>query len=178
MAGLPAQQTSETISAARRPDSCRRFVAYVAEQAERAAGERRGARWLALTLAHQCANVDFHLLRRPLHFWRALRQEPPVCFGPRGFRGSLADDFHPARHYSAFLMIGYFLPYALAAAFAWLWEAAEGIFLGGYSRCDVALSRIAVRHGNILRRQGPAALAPLILRDLCEPEQAGAQSSG
>jgi len=148
-------------------DSCQRFAAYAASLADLAQREGRRPAWYLLALARQCANVDFRRMRRPLRFWRMLRQEPPVCFGPRGFRTSLVDDFHPARHYSAFLLVGFFLPGPAARAFGWLWEWAEGIVLGQFSPRDVGLSRLAIRHGRAVRRRGPAVLPALIQADLC-----------
>jgi len=160
---------NDTVGAdACRADSCRRFADYVREVAARAAPANRGSAWFVLTLARQCANVDLSSLRRPVRFWRSLREEPPVCFGPRGFRPALTDDHHPARHYCAFLAAGFFLPYPLAVGFGWLWEHAEGWFLGQFSPRDVALGRIAVQHARIVRREGPDALAALIQRDLCQ----------
>lgn len=151
-------------------DSCQRFAAYAGALAGQTAAQKRGATWFVLELARQAANVDFGELRRPWRFWRRLRQEPPVCFGPRGFRPALTDDFHPARHYSAFLLVGFFLPNPLGAAFAWLWERAEGWLLGSFSPRDVGLARLAVRHGRAVRHEGPAALPALIRRDVCGEE--------
>jgi len=148
-------------------DSCQRFAAYAGALADQAASQDRDAAWFVLVLARQAANIDVGDLRRPWRFWRRLRQEPPVCFGPRGFRPALTDDFHPARHYSAFVLAGFFLPAPLGAAFAWLWEHAEGWLLGSFSPRDVELARLAVRHGRAVRRDGPAALPALIRRDVC-----------
>ena len=135
-----------------------------------AAGEWRRPAWFVLELARQCANVDFGELRRPWRFWSMLRQEPPVCFGPRGFRPDLVDDFHPARHYSAFLLIGFFFPQPLAVAFSRLWEWSEGVILGQFSPNDVRMSQLAIRHGRAVRRAGPASLPALIRCEICEAE--------
>lgn len=149
-------------------DSCERFALYAGALADLAHAEGRSGAWFVLALARRCANVDFGALGRPRRFWRMLRQEPPICFGPRGFRAGLVDDFHPARHYSAFVLVGFFLPGPLARAFGWLWEWAEGVALGQFSPRDVGLSRLAARHGRAVRQRGPAALPALIRADLCE----------
>ena len=148
-------------------EGCPAFAGYAETLAAQAAHEGRRTRWFMLELARQCGNVDLSRLGHPIRFWRSLRELPPKRFGNIGFRAELVDDFHPARHYVAFLMIGFFLPYPLALAFGWLWERAEGIVLGEFSPRDVALGRLAIAHGRTVRQAGPAALPALIRKELC-----------
>jgi hypothetical protein len=148
--------------------SCQRFIQYVEQLIGQAAREGRRPTWVMTTLARRCANIDLRRLRRPLHFWRSLRQLPPVRFGRSGFRAALVDDYHPARHYCAFLAVGFFLPTFLAIPFARLWEWAEGVVFGEYSRRDVDLSVLAIRHARVIRRSGIEHLPALIRRDLCQ----------
>ena len=159
---------NETPRAAR-GRGCHGFIEYVENLIERAAEEQRRPAWIMGTLARECANVDLRRLRRPLRFWHSLRELPPVRFGRDGFRRALVDDYHPARHYCAFLALGFFLPAWLAVPFARLWEWAEGVVFGEYSPRDVALSELAIRHASALRRAGIDELPALIRRDLCQP---------
>lgn len=148
---------------------CERFASYVEDLIRQSDAEGRRPAWLMATLAERCANVDLRLLRRPLQFWRSLRRLPPVCFGRSGFRGELVDDYHPARHYCAFLAVGFFLPEWLAFPFATIWEGAEHLVFGEHSPRDVALSRVAIRHGRLTRREGIDRLPGLIRSELGRP---------
>ena len=149
------------------------FIRYVDSTIEQAEKESRRPAWIILTLARECANVDLRRIRRPLRFWRSLQELPPVCFGRDGFRPDLVDDYHPARHYCAFLATGFFLPAWLAIPFARLWERAEGVVYGEYSPSDVILSEIAIRHARALRRDGMSQLPALIRRDLTDNQSPG-----
>ena len=108
-------------------------------------------------------------MRRPLCFLRQAAAWPALRFGTSGFRTDLVDDENPARHYTAFVWIGFWFPYPLAWLIVWLWEMA-GFFRyrGDWSANDVACGMIGIRHGRQVRREGPAALAELVKRDLRE----------
>lgn len=163
---LPRMATTPHPRATAGHYGCAGFAAYVEYLLRQGAG--RPPRWVVLTVARDCANVDVGRLPwRPLAFWRGLRTRPPVTFGPAGFRPTLVDDSEPARHYAAFLGVGYFLPAPLDLLFARLWERAEGIVFRQYSAIDLALAELAVRHGRRARREGPAILPALIRADLC-----------
>ena len=62
------------------------------------------------------------ILTHPLRFLKQAAGEPPVQFGAQGFKRSLVDDENPARHYTAFVFIGFWLPTPFAILVLWAWE--------------------------------------------------------
>ena len=105
--------------------------------------------------------------KRPRRFLRQLAGKPPVRFGTHGFRPALVDDHDPARHYTAFVMVGFWLPRPLAVATLWAWEMLGFVrYRGTWSQPDVRLGGIGLRHGGQVRRAGAGVLAGLIERDL------------
>ncbi len=107
--------------------------------------------------------------RRPRRFLLQLAGEPPVSFGTQGFLPSLVDDRNPARHYMAFVVVGFGLPRLLALATLWAWEILGFIrYHGTWSQPDVRLGGIGLRHGKVVRQEGAAVLARLIEGELVE----------
>ena len=149
--------------------SIERYLTYLEQQAAGAPATPAGARRFINQIAADCANVHAGDLRRPLRFLRQAASLPALRFGTSGFRTDLVDDENPARHYTAFVWIGFWFPYPLAWLIVWLWEMA-GFFRyrGDWSANDVACGMIGIRHGRQVRRVGPAALAELVKRDLRE----------
>ena len=105
-------------------------------------------------------------LRQPRKFYRQISSAPPVRFGIKGFRDSLVDDEQPARHYTAFVFIGFWLPTFFAMIFLYAWEVLGLIRYRDWSQKDVRLGIVGIRHGRAVRWEGPDVLAPLITRDL------------
>jgi hypothetical protein len=101
---------------------------------------------------------------------------PPRSFGTAGFAAWLVDDANPARHYTAFVFVGFWLPALLAQAVLYAWEAAGFVRYRGYwSPADVLSGQVGIRHGRLVRRHGPAILPALIAHDLAEkPRQISA----
>jgi hypothetical protein len=117
---------------------------------------------------------DFAYIRRqdvmrPKTFLRQMAGAPPVRIGTQGFRADLVDDAHPARHYVAFLVMGYWLPHWAAVVVLWLWEAAGFVrYHGAWSWPDIANGRLGIRHGHIVRRYGAVVLPALLASELAE----------
>jgi hypothetical protein len=107
------------------------------------------------------------------HLYKFLRQmegEPPIRLGTKGFRRDLVDDHNPARHYMAFVAMGYWLPVFLAKIVLYLWEIAGYIRYGfKWSPADMRSGRTGVRHGNTVRHHGIAVLPELMEAELAEP---------
>lgn len=106
-------------------------------------------------------------LRYPRQFLRQLAGDPPLKFGTIGFRRELVDDQNPARHYTAFVFVGYWLPLLVAIPVLWAWEVLGFFRYGGHwSQPDIRNGYIGLRHGRQVRRHGAAILPQLIARDL------------
>ncbi|MCB9138234.1 MAG: hypothetical protein H6642_07805 [Caldilineaceae bacterium] len=147
-----------------------RFALEVADLARSAAPGRQGTRRFIIEIGERYAYIHLGDMMHPLRFLRQMAGAPPVTFGVSGFRPAVVDDANPARHYTAFVWTGYWLPLPLAILALYAWEAA-GYFRYGFhwSRTDMHNGRIGLRHGRAVRRDGPAVLARLIIRDLADP---------
>jgi hypothetical protein len=122
-------------------------------------------------LGEDFAFIRWADVRRPLRFLRQMEGAPPLQVGQAGFRRELVDDQHPARHYMAFVVMGYHLPWLLAVAVLWLWEVAGFVRYGGkWSQADMRSGYVGIRHGRAARQQGAGVLPGLMARDLTTPE--------
>lgn len=130
-----------------------------------------GAAWFILTLGEECANLRLQDLWRPWRFLAQAASPPPFCFGPYGFARHLVDDLLPARHYVAFLWIGFWLPPLLAWLTLYAWETAGFLRYGlRWSAADVHMGHAGLRHGALVRRYGPLVLPALLAADLAANE--------
>jgi hypothetical protein len=132
---------------------------------------RRGAGdgWAMLRLGEDYANIRLGDVRRPLRFLRQMAGAPPLRLGTTGFRAEYVDDHNPARHYMAFVLLGYWLPRWMALTFLLLWEVAGWIRYGFvWSPCDLACGVLGVRHGGWVRRYGAVILPGLIAGELAD----------
>lgn len=128
-----------------------------------------GTRSFVLAFGEQTAHIRLTDIRNPLRFLKQLVGAPPVAWGPDGFRWSLLDDNNPARHYAAFVFVGYWLPWLLGALILWLWELVGFLRYGFYwSMPDVRSSFIGLWHGRMVRHYGHTILPSLLARDICE----------
>ncbi len=143
------------------------FIADVKTRAARNIAEGRPTRDFILEIGDVYAFIRLADCRRPLQFLKQLAGDPPLCFGTKGFARAIVDDQNPARHYTAFVFVGYWLPTLLALLVLWAWEIL-GFFRyrGKWSQGDMRSGRIGIRHGRQVRQQGPTVLADLIARDL------------
>ncbi|MEM7129155.1 MAG: hypothetical protein AAF702_22680 [Chloroflexota bacterium] len=148
-------------------DGISAFVEDVARCAESCGEDRRGAICFVLELSEQYSYIRLRDLVRPIRFLKQINSAPPRQVGTYGFRSELVDDDNPARHYMAFVFVGFWLPYLLGVPVLWAWE-----FLGflryrfTWSQRDVRLGYVGLKHGRAVRRRGPNVLAPLIAKDL------------
>ncbi len=127
-----------------------------------------GTRAFLLEFARRTAGIDLSSLSRPRRFLRQLVAMPPEVWGVEGFRASLIDDTNPARHYAAFVFVGYWLPDPLGYLALWLWELAGMVRYGYWSIPDLRLGYIGLWHGRLVRRHGHTVLPALMARDLSE----------
>jgi hypothetical protein len=129
-----------------------------------------GSGWFVRQISEQYAYIRLQDIGRPLRFLRQMEGDPPTVFGTRGFRRSLVDDRNPARHYMAFVFLGFWLPRLLAVLSLWMWEIAGFVrYRGLWSQRDMRSGYVGLRHGRMVRRYGPAILPGLIAAELAEP---------
>lgn len=140
--------------------------------ATRAAVATAGAGRSAATRVINRLGEDFAYIRvrdmaRPVRFLRQMAGVPPVRVGAAGFDPALVDDLHPARHYMAFVFVGYWLPVVPALLVLWAWEIAGFVrYRGAWSWPDVRMGYVGIRHGWSVRRFGAGVLPWLMARDL------------
>lgn len=121
-------------------------------------------------IADDYAFIRMRDILSPIRFLRQMEGAPPVQLGTTGFRRDLVDDLNPARHYMAFVFVGYWLPYPLALVLLWIWEVAGFVRYGGvWSAKDVANGLVGIRHGRWVRTVDPVVLPALIAAELAEP---------
>lgn len=122
-------------------------------------------------LGEDFAYIRWQDLRKPLTFLRQMAGSPPIRLGVEGFRRELVDDRNPARHYMAFVVMGYWLPYPLAVAVLYLWEILGYMRYGFvWSPPDILSGFTGVRHGNAVRHNGINVLPALMADELTEPK--------
>jgi hypothetical protein len=143
------------------------FADYIAACVAQAPPGWSGAAWFILAVSEECANLRLQDLWRPWRFLAQAATPPPLCFGPHGFAPHLVDDLLPARHYVAFLFVGFWLPRALAWVTLYLWEIAGFLRYGlRWSTPDLHLGLLGLRHGALVARYGPTILPALLAADL------------
>lgn len=144
------------------------FIRATSRRAARYPLTPEGTRAFLLVFARQTAGIHLPDVVRPWRFLRQLVDEPPETWGTEGFRHSLIDDTNPARHYAAFVFVGYWLPLALGVPLLWLWELAGAARYGYWSVPDVRSGYVGLWHGRLLHRYGHGILPALMARDLVE----------
>lgn len=145
------------------------FLAYLQRMAAQAPTGWPGHLWFLLRISEDCAGIFTADVVRPLHFLRQMADAPPLRFDASGFSPAIVDDQNPARHYIAFVFVGFWLPTFLAIAVLYAWEVAGFIrYRGFWSEKDVASGKIGVAHGRWLRRTAPVVLPGLVAADLAE----------
>lgn len=128
-------------------------------------------------LSEDFAFIRLQDLRRPRRFLRQMAGAPPVRVGATGFDPALVDDLHPARHYMAFVFVGYWFPAVVAILLLWAWEVAGFIrYRGAWSWPDVRMGYVGIRHGRYVRYFGAGILPWLMARDLAAPDGGGPSS--
>ena len=145
------------------------FVHYLENQVATAARAGYSSRRFIDRISEDCAYIRLQDIKQPWRFLRQMEGAPPLRFGTAGFNPRLVDDHNPARHYMAFVFLGFWLPRPLALVALYAWEAAGFVRYGGHwSARDVACGLVGLRHGAAVRRQGPAVLPSLVMQELAE----------
>lgn len=138
------------------------FLTYLQEMAAQAPAGWPGSVWFLLRIGEDCAGIYTRDIPNPLRFLRQMAGAPPQQFGTDGFHPDLVDDDNPARHYIAFVFVGFWLPTFWALGVLYAWEIAGFFRYGGdWSSKDVLSGRIGILHGRWLRCTGPAVLPGL-----------------
>ncbi len=128
-----------------------------------------GSKQFIRIISDRYAFIRLADLKHPLRFLKQAEGNPPIQFGTHGFKATIVDDKNPARHYTAFVFVGFWLPTLLATLVLWIWEILGFIRYGGqWSSNDMRCGQVGIQHGRLVRRDGPAVLPGLIKRDLAE----------
>lgn len=145
------------------------FIEYVGRVAGRAPAGWNGTAWFVLQIGEDCANIRTADFWNPLTFWRQMASAPPLRFGTDGFDPRLVDDANPARHYTAFVFVGFWLPQLPGLMLLVMWEIAGFFRYGGiWSQKDLACGLVGLRHGHAVRRFGPTVLPAFIAAELAD----------
>lgn len=149
------------------------FDAFLADVRQRVAAtppDEAGTKQFVNEISDRYAFVrPQEILTHPVRFLKQAAGEPPIRFGTQGFNRSLVDDDNPARHYTAFVFIGFWLPAPLAFAILWAWEILGFVrYRFKWSQPDVRSGYVGIRHGRAVRRNGAQVLPDLIAQDLAE----------
>ncbi len=147
------------------------FLATIARIAATVPPGRQGTRLFVSRLGEECAYIRLADLTHPFRFLRQMAGQPPLRFGVQGFNPAMVDDRNPARHYVAFVVVGYWLPWVLGMLVLYGWEIAGFVRYGFvWSPNDVRSGKVGLHHGRAVQREGPLALPPLVRRDLGMPD--------
>lgn len=146
------------------------FCAYLQAKATQTPPGWPGTVWFVLSISEECAGIfTQYIFVDPLRFLQLAAGAPPLQFGTEGFSPSVVDDRNPARHYVAFVFIGFWLPRFLALIFLYLWEIAGFVrYKGHWSSKDIVCGRIGIAHGRWVRRSGPTVLPALAAAELAD----------
>lgn len=143
------------------------FIKAVEHYAAECEQNNQGVRQFVLRISDDFAFIRLQDVKHPLKFFHQISGKPPVRFGKRGFHPNLVDDEDPARHYTAFVFVGYWLPLPLAWLVLIAWEMLGFVRYGfHWSAKDVRNGQFGLWHGRAVRRNGASVLARLIKRDL------------
>jgi hypothetical protein len=144
------------------------FVATIEHAARQNQNDKQGRRRFVAELGSLCAGIHTqNMFRHPIRFLREMQGNPPLRFGEEGFRPEVIDDVNPARHYMAFVLVGFWLPMVLGIPVLYAWEVASFFrYKGHWSPKDIHSGMIGLRHGREVAHGGTHVLAPLARRDL------------
>ncbi|MDQ3248976.1 MAG: hypothetical protein M3Q45_07155 [Chloroflexota bacterium] len=150
-----------------RPGGFATFLADVERCVAAAAPGWTGTQQFVCAISDCYAFIRLQDLRHPVRFLRQAAGDPPMQFGTDGFNPTIVDDKNPARHYTAFVFVGFWLPLILAVLVLWLWEILGFLRYGfRWSANDIRCGYVGIRHGRQVRRGGPGVLPALVRRDL------------
>ena len=145
------------------------FIATVEQRVEETHAHSESSWHFIQRISDDFAFIRLHDLRHPLRFLKQISGAPPLQFGVQGFRKEIVDDRNPARHYTAFVFVGYLLPFPLGWVVLVGWEVL-GFFRYGFqwSQGDMRCGKIGLRHGRAVKLRGIDVLPGLIEQDLKE----------
>ncbi|MBI1299320.1 hypothetical protein GC175_30685 [bacterium] len=129
---------------------------------------RRDRHRFVLAFAERFAYIRVQDMWNPWRFLSQMEGAPPVRLGTDGFKHALVDDANPARHYAAFVFVGYWLPPPLAVLMLWAWEIAGFVRYADWSQPDMRSGYVGLFHGRLVRRYSHTILPALMARDLTE----------
>lgn len=148
------------------------FIADIKTRTARSITAGQSTTQFILEIGDAYAFIRLQDWRTPMRFLKQMAGAPPIQFGTQGFKRSIVDDKNPARHYIAFVFVGYWLPMLLAHIVLWAWEILGFVrYRGKWSQPDMRCGRLGIQHGRLVRQQGPDVLVELIERDIAEPAQ-------
>jgi hypothetical protein len=143
------------------------FIDYLSTQVQAAPAGFAGSAWYILRASEDCAYIRLQDMWQPLRFLRQMAGAPPLRFGTSGFSPKHVDDSNPARHYMAFVFVGFWLPPLLGVLVLYAWEIAGFLrYRFQWSPNDVTSGKLGLRHGGIIRRYGPTVHPALVAADL------------
>ncbi len=143
------------------------FVDYLSTQAQAAPPGFAGSAWYVLRASEDCAYIRLQDSWQPLRFLRQMAGAPPLQFGAGGFSPDHVDDNNPARHYMAFVFVGFWLPRFLGILVLYAWEIAGFLrYRFQWSPRDVASGKLGLRHGALVRAYGPTVHPGLVAAGL------------
>lgn len=126
-----------------------------------------GTHEFVLAFAERFAFIRLQDIWRPYRFLKQMEGAPPIELGTAGFKHAVLDDKNPARHYAAFVFIGYWLPNWLGYGILWGWELAGFVRYGfEWSYPDVRSGYVGLFHGRLIRQYNHTILPALMARDL------------
>lgn len=159
------------VTEAESPSGIDAFIRDISRRAADCSGRGQTARFI-LDIGEAYAHIRLQDVWHPVRFLSQMAHAPPVQFGTHGFDPSLVDDQAPARHYTAFVVVGYWLPSVVAVAILWGWELLGFIrYRGAWSAPDIRMGNVGLRHGRLVRRYGATILPSLVARDLADAAQ-------
>jgi hypothetical protein len=148
------------------------FIHRISSLAANSPPDSIGTISFILRLGEEFANIRLQdLYRHPLRFLLQVNQAPALRLGASGFAAHLIEGPYDniARHYSAFVFVGFWLPMPLALLTLWIWEGLSFIrYAGHWSQPDIRSGLIGLRHGRLVRQYGPTILPGLIAGELAE----------
>lgn len=150
------------------PSGIDQFIDATSQLAQHFPLTPRGTTDFVLTLSDYCAYIRLQDVRYPYRFLRQMEGNPRMRFATGGFKNGLVDDENPARHYTAFLFVGFWLPNGVGLVALWLWELAGSVRYGAWSQADIRMGYVGLYHGRLVRRYGHTILPSLMARDLVE----------
>ena len=147
------------------------YVAALEQKLQQFGADPQATTAFIICLGEEYAAIRLGDLRSPWRFLKQVAGEPPVVFNASGFRADLAENANDnvARHYTAFLFVGYWLPVGLAVPLLWAWEVLGFLrYRLHWSQQDMRSGRLGIQHGRAVRKTGASILPGLIIRDLKE----------